>query len=394
MLCDFESMNYLLRLRNLFLLILALLSIVRFGRRTLIPKSPPQKVLIIQTAQLGDMICMTPVFHALKRHIPEVKVYVAGNTSNKELLAGNNDVDEYITFDGKRIFPFIARLAREHIDVVCIRGFGFTSLVSALLAGIPTIIAPKAAEGKTLQTRMYQMLLHYVITVEYFFGKYMPRQFLRLLEPLSIYSDDTKKHLGFSDAALQKINQLFLQKGIDVKNDFVVGISPSAGNKVKEWPTQNFSRLADHINKTQGAKIFLIAGSGDSKEAEAMKASLNPRTKIIDFAGLLNIDELKACMAQLNLFISVDTGPIYIAEAFGTPTIDITGPIDEKEQPPIGKYHVVIVPTERKAPELFVMNARDYNYREARRQIESITVEMVAQEFDALYPLIASKHEL
>ena len=68
-----------------------------------------------------------------------------------------------------------------------------------------------------------------------------------------------------------------------------------------------------------------------------MAEFLNPETQFVNTDGLFSLDELKALIQRLSLFISVDTGPIYIAEAFDVPTIDIIGPMDENEQPPRGE---------------------------------------------------------
>ena len=110
----------------------------------------------------------------------------------------------------------------------------------------------------------------------------------------------------------------------------------------------------------------------------------NKKFTYIDSTGKLDIDTLKAVISKLNMFISVDTGPIYIAEAFNIPTIDITGPIDEREQPPRGEFHRNVIPPDRKKPELFVLNARSYNREEVLRQIESITPALVEREIDIL----------
>ncbi len=114
---------------------------------------------------------------------------------------------------------------------------------------------------------------------------------------------------------------------------------------------------------------------------------LNNQTKVINGNSLFYLDELKALIAKLNLFISVDTGPIYIAEAFNIPTVDIIGPMAENEQPPQGKLHK-IVKIENRIPQLHIMNARLYDKQEARRQIEEISVEMVIEKFDNLYRII------
>ena len=71
------------------------------------------------------------------------------------------------------------------------------------------------------------------------------------------------------------------------------------------------------------------------------------------------------------------------------PTIDITGPMDENEQPPVGRFHKVVVP-DRKKPELHVLNARVYNEKEALGQTLSISIQDVLKEVDKLIQDIAS----
>ena len=133
---------------------------------------------------------------------------------------------------------------------------------------------------------------------------------------------------------------------------------------------------------------MIIGGENDKREAEEMVGFLGKNTKIINTTGLFNIDELKALISKLSLFISVDTGPIYIAEAFGVATIDITGPIDEKEQPPIGRIHKIVKIENREKPELYVMNARVYNKKEAKRQVDEISVDMVIEKFEELMKIL------
>jgi ADP-heptose:LPS heptosyltransferase len=99
--------------------------------------------------------------------------------------------------------------------------------------------------------------------------------------------------------------------------------------------------------------------------------------------NLFSLEELKAAIQRLDLFTSADTGPLYIAEAFNVATVDIIGPIDEREQPPIGPRHKVVV-APRQRPQLSVMNARIYDVREARRQVDTITIPMVEAAIEEL----------
>jgi ADP-heptose:LPS heptosyltransferase len=345
------------------------------------------KVLIIQMAKLGDMVCTTPMFRAVKEKYPNCKVFVGGNSINKEVLSGNSDVDGYIIL--KNIFwDDLRNIKKENFDFACITGPNFLNLAMLYLSGISLICAPAIENGwSSYETKSYKILRFLVKTKSHRMGYYAPREYLKLLEPINIYSEDTKKHLSFSEEAVERVEKFFIEKGIK-KKDFVVGISPSAGNKIKKWPEERFSRIADYLYNEYNAKVVIIGGPKDREEVKTMISYIDLNTKIINALGLLNIDELKALISKMNMFISVDTGPIYIAEAFDVPTIDIVGPMDEREQPPIGPIHRAILSPNRREAQLHIMNARSYDYKEARRQIHEISIEMVIEKVNELVKLI------
>ena len=193
-------------------------------------------------------------------------------------------------------------------------------------------------------------------------------------------TNDTSKHLALSGVAVHRAEEILKP----LAGRFIVGIAPGAGNKIKEWPTERFAEVANYLAEKHAAAIVIVGGRDDVMLSGKMKNLMKIGVAIIDTAGALSIDELKALISKLNLFISVDTGPIYIAEAFGVPTIDIVGPMDENEQPPIGPIHRVVVPQNRTKPQLHIMNAREYDHNEALRQVESITSTMVITEADSL----------
>ena len=100
-----------------------------------------KKIAIMQTAKLGDMVCTTPMFRAVKEKYPEVKVFVMGNKTNKELLDGNPDVNEYIIWENN-FWELIKKLKREKIDFACSTHPNFWGLAMLYLAGVPLIAVP------------------------------------------------------------------------------------------------------------------------------------------------------------------------------------------------------------------------------------------------------------
>jgi len=345
-----------------------------------------KKILIIQNAKLGDMVCTTPMFRAVKEKYPRSKLFVMGNALNRELLKGNPDINGYIVCENNFGFEDFRRSIRgEKFDFACVTAPGFAALAALYLAEVPLISVPVIRNGfSPYETKPYKILRNFVVTKPHRMGSYAPREYLRLLEPIGIFTEDTKKYLYYSQEAEKTILDFFAKNHIAPEKDFIVGITPSAGNKIKEWGRNKFAKLADYIFDKYRAEIIIIGGPNDI-EVDEMISFISKDTKFINTRGLFSVEELKALISKLNLFISVDTGPIYIAEAFDVPTIDIIGPIDGNEQPPIGKLHKIVV-AERQKPELYVMNARIYNEKEARRQIEAISVEMVINKFKELIP--------
>lgn len=385
---------YLMAILNFKKTLIYLACLRRFiigGRAVAVPKNI-KTIIVIQTAKMGDIICTTPVFRAIKKFRSDVRLIVFGNKSSLETLENNADIDEKIIIgDFENLVNAVKKCSA---DYACLVLPDFTALAALYNAGVRTIVTPDIKKGfSTGATRSYNILKKLMITVPYYEGQYFARQYLRLLEPLGIKTDDTSKHLDFSRTAQNRIEEFLGQHNVVKGEDLIVGFSASAGNKIKIWPASHFAKVADYLFSEYRAKLFIIGGSKDKEENDAVISLLNPETRVINCSEIFNIDELKAIISKLDLFFSVDTGPVYIAEAFNVPTIDIIGPMDEREQPPRGEFNRVIV-ARRKEPQMHIMNVRSYNFQEMRRQVEDISVEAVIREFDDLFLKMKERRRL
>ncbi|MDB5225311.1 MAG: hypothetical protein JWL87_263 [Candidatus Adlerbacteria bacterium] len=368
------------RLTNLILLARCGLRFIRHGSAKKIP-SYPRSVVIVQFGKLGDMVCTTPMFRAIKNTSPSTRVIVVGDKVGGQILAGNTDVDRYIVC-GKDIRAALVELKKEGVQAGITAGPSIRAFCLLYLAGMPLVLAPRVEGSESSESRLYRLVRRLGVLMPHTIGSYAPREYLRLLEPLGIQTDDTTKHVAVAPEAAARVDALLRESRAE--SAFLVGISASAGNKIKNWLPERFAAVAEHLAGRYGATIVLIGGPGDKQESDAVRAHSPADMRCIDTTGALSVEELKALVARLGLFISVDTGPIYIAEALGVPTIDIVGPMDEREQPPIGERHAVVVPPFPRKPQLYIMSPGNYNYAEARRQAESISVAQVVAVADEL----------
>ncbi len=366
-------------LDNILILITTYIHSCIRGKAKKTPKEL-RTVLVVQPAKLGDMVCATPIFHALRTHNPNIRIVVMGSALNRELLADNTDVDDYIVNNQS---PYkLARCIRTlHVDTGLVLVPDSSAIAALFLGDVPLIVAPEVVNGYCpWQTKTYRLLRRLVRTMQHRMEHYAPGEYLRLLEPLGIYTNDTKKHLSYSDKACKNVDAFLHAHSLKEKK-FAI-ISPSSGNKIKNWKSKRFARVAEYV-VSKGFPVVIIGGSRDKEEVTAMMQAIGKQKGITNASEKFSIDELKAFIAKAGLFISVDTGTLYIAEAFGVPTVDIVGPMSEQEQPPMSTVHLVVVP-ERDAPQLHVMNARMYDKKEAQRQVDSISVEKVYITVDSI----------
>lgn len=326
-----------------------------------------KNILVVHTGKLGDLVCATPVFRALKEHYPRAKVVVAADASSGQVLAGNPHVAEYRDFRTMTA----GKTRVEAFDAAVLLTPSAPALKMLVRARVSQIIAPAVVGGwSPYMSLRYRFWLLFAMRMPHRMGHYAPQEYLNMLKPLGVVSADTRKELFVSQEAQTSIDAMLAPHAGKKK----VAIAPGAGNKIKEWPPERFNEVAQALAK-QGAAIIVIGGPADARLAEIVKKELS-KENVLDTTGKFSIEELKALVRRMDLFISVDTGPLYVAEAFDVPTVDIVGPMDEREQPPCGARHAVIVP-KRTKPMLHIMNARAYDEHEARRQVEAVQAEAV-----------------
>lgn len=114
-----------------------------------------------------------------------------------------------------------------------------------------------------------------------------------------------------------------------------------------------------------------------------MMQHMDPKTRVVNAVGQ-SIDELKALLARVSFIIANDSGPVYIAEAFGTATIVLVGPTNEAEHPPHGMRHRVVLPEPRGNIQMFSMLFLPIDEQKALAQMNAITVARVQKEVDSL----------
>ncbi|MDR2503868.1 MAG: glycosyltransferase family 9 protein [Deltaproteobacteria bacterium] len=93
-----------------------------------------------------------------------------------------------------------------------------------------------------------------------------------------------------------------------------IALHPYAAHARKAWPQEYWARLAA-ILEARGRPWFAV-GRGDTPFARDER----------DFSNRTDLRELCALLAEADVLVSGDSGPVHLAEAVGTPALALFGP--------------------------------------------------------------------
>ena len=323
-------------------------------KRSDLPGRSDLKILVIpHLTRIGDLVCATPVFRAIKEKYPDSHLAVLAAGRLKGLLKNNPRVDEIIVYRHYDLLGTIRQIREKNFDWSFVLSGTSVGSVISFLALIPKR-AKITRRPRPLSEFLTDWLANYKLRYEH--HTYLPRYYLRLLEFIGIKDPEEIKEVFVSEEGERKAEE-FLRKNNLNPSDFLVGVSATAGNKIKEWGGDKFKRLAEALIQKYEAKVIFIGSANFS------------------------LEEFPSLMKRLKLFIAVDTGPIYMVHALKIPLIDIIGPVDPAEQPPKDKRSIQVLPPPYIKPTSFVFKKPGKDHRKA---LEAITVDDVLLAVDNL----------
>ena len=165
------------------------------------------------------------------------------------------------------------------------------------------------------------------------------------------------------------------EKDLITSNKFKVGISLSAGNKIKTIDEETWRKIFKILSNFD-AEIYFFGLDDEVCYLEKVEKYIeNPYHSLL---GKIELKYLPWYISKMNLYISSDTGNSYIADTFKVPSINFAGPCYvQKEQKPIHKNSLVVRSNNVHTPFSFVFKTAfstqyDDLYKVSDKQVEEI----------------------
>lgn len=286
------------------------------------------RYLLVQLADIGDLVLTTPAIAALREAHPDAHLTLLTTTHSAPVMPPHL-VNEIITFERQNFNSSSAffkpanlrrlwslRSAGRYDAIIFFHHF---TLKLGTLKFALTAFASGANRRIGLQNGNGWFLTE-SIPDEGFGLKHQAQYWLDLV---GLLGADTAPQPAQVNAAASEGSEALAFVNI-AQQRRTIFIHPGSGgySLARRWDAEKFAAVADQLHEALGAQIVLIGTAND--DTASVKTAM--RHEPLDLTGKTNLNTLASLLSHADLYIGADSGVMHIAAAAGTPTLAIFGP--------------------------------------------------------------------
>ncbi len=303
-----------------------------------------RSIILVQTGKIGDFVCTSPLFRAVRSAFPEARIVLAVHPVNVTLARQLPFFDEIIAIPSGSLsgwqnkWQWIRQFRSRQLDlaICCSGGLAWPFILA--MSGIPRRLGV-TPNFMGRSTRFAQKL--WTDCVLHHGDQMIGTTYANLLARLGIATTTTAKTLCASIGAPTHVAS-FLSKAGHSSENRLAGVAISAANKLKELGKPLLAGVCRKMLAADPAlSIVLLGGPSDQPLAAALMADLNSQ-RMIDSCGAFALDEVPALLQRLDVFVGVDSGLTYIADTFDIPLVSLAGPCNMQETKPVNQNAVIL----------------------------------------------------
>ncbi len=301
------------------------------------PRPMPAKihrVVILQTAAIGDTILMSQSIRRLRKVLPNAQIVLALGRDNRAVAEVLPRSDEVVLIDV--LSPIAALQALRALKPDVLIDYGTWPRINAVLTAL-------AGARFTVGFKTPKQDRHFAYD-------YSAEHSSQLHEV-----ENQRALLGFLgattdwDLSLEIPDSAAFNPPLPPQSFLVFHAWASGTRKrLKEWPLEYWKELGICIaEKTSG--IVLTGGPRDASDADSLAELLRAHIRnvpVISVAGSYSLAQTGCLLRTAKAVVSVNTGIMHLAALLGVPTIGLSGPSDPARWGPYGPQAVSLVPAQ------------------------------------------------
>ncbi len=272
-------------------------------------KKPLDKILIIQTAFLGDVVLATALLEKLHQAYPDSELHFLLRKGNEAVFNGHPYIVKLWIFDKgqkfKNAFKIIKALRAERYDLVInLQRFAMSGIITAFSGG-----KRKIGFSKNPLSFLFSQSYEHNISTD---GN--QHEVDRNQNLIADITDDeaAKPRLYPSNDDFEKVKQY--------KKAKYITIAPASVWFTKQWPKEKWLEFMDSLPSS--LKVFLLGAKGDQSLCEELKTK-SKHKDIEVLAGQLSPLASAALMQDANMNYVNDSAPMHFASSVNAPVTAI-----------------------------------------------------------------------
>jgi len=320
-----------------------------------VPLAEVSRVLVTKLRHHGDVLLASPVFSTLKAVAPHVEVDALVYRETAPMLEGHPAVARLHTIDRtwKREGP-LRRLAAERALARELAARRYQLLVHLTEHPRGIALARRLAPRYAVTTErapergaawLWRRHFTHFYKVPRGTERPMVEQNLDALRRIGIDPPDDARRLVLVPGTEAEARVEAKLAAASLQNRGYVHLHPGSRWFFKCWPPASVAALVARL--VDGGLPVVLTAAPDPRERamlDAIVSALAPATRerVVDLGGELSLRELAALAARARLFVGVDSAPMHIASAVGTPVVAAFGPTSEVAWGPWRVPHRVV----------------------------------------------------
>jgi heptosyltransferase-3 len=307
---------------------------------SVVPAASISRALVIKLRHHGDVLLSAPVISALKRAAPQCEIDALVYADTAPMLSGHPDIARLFAIDRNwkkqgalrqtaAEWGLLSQLrARRHDLVVHLS-------VHTRGAWLVRLLRPRWSVGP--RRRDAGAFWHRSFTHLYAAQSHPDRHTvdtnldaLRALG-IDVALDAAKVVLVPGPEAEARVDALLAEHQL-TRGGFV-HLHPASRWAFKCWPADRVAQLCDAL-AAHGLQLVMTCAPDAKERALVAAVRAAAQVPLVDLSGLLSLKELAALTVRARLFVGVDSAPMHIAAAMGTPVVAIFGPSGDREWGP------------------------------------------------------------
>lgn len=263
-----------------------------------------QRILIIQTAFLGDVILSTSFIASVKASFPNSSIDVLVKVGNESLLVGNPHIQNVYTFDKskgkwKNIFQLVRTFRKQKYTYIFnLQRFASSGIIAVLSGG-------KKVYGfaKNPMSLLYSKRFEHDLES----GKHELERNFEMIKEFGL-KEPLRPQLFPTDENYEKVEPF--------KEAEYYCLAPASVWETKKMPAQKWVDLIERLPLNRA--VYLLGGKADEQLCELITNS-SISNNVFNLAGMLNLLDSAALMEGAVRNYVNDSGPLHIASAMNAP---------------------------------------------------------------------------